>query len=104
MPKTYIKKGDSVEILRGKDRKKTGKVVSLDYKKNTLMVDGLNVYKKHVRPKRQGEKGEIVDVSRPLPISAVALVCSSCNKGVRIGTSTEEGSKSRNCKKCGSKI
>lgn len=100
----HIKKGDTVEVLRGKDRKKTGKVVKVDHEKGRLMVEGVNVYKKHVRPKRQGEKGEIVEVSRALPIPAVAVFCSDCGRGVRVGFEIKEGVKTRFCRKCGKKI
>lgn len=99
-----IKKGDTVKILRGKDRNKTGKVVRVLLKENRVAVEGLNVFKKHVRPKKQGEKGQLVEVSRPLPISNVAFFCSSCKQGVRLGSQINDGKKSRVCRKCGSAV
>lgn len=93
-----IKKGDTVKILAGKDIGKTGKIISVKNQKVT--VEGLNVYKKHVRPKRQGEKGQIVQVVRPINISNVALVCESCRKSVRVGYRLDGKSKFRYCRKC----
>ena len=95
-----IKKGDTIKVLVGKDRGKTGKVIRIDNKENRLSVEGLNLFKKHVRPKKQGEKGETVQLSRPMHISNVMLVCSSCHKATRIGFLTEGKIKSRYCKKC----
>ncbi len=96
-----IKKGDTIKIISGKDSGKTGKVIRVDYKTGKITVEGVNVYKKHVRAKRQGEKGEVVSVTRPLPGSNALLVCPSCGKAVRVGMKSEEGTKkSRFCRKC----
>lgn len=95
-----IKKGDTVKILTGKDRGKTGKVIKVYPKNEKVTVEGLNIYKKHVRPKRQGEKGEIVQVVRPIHISNVALFCGNCGKAVRAGFRLEEKQKVRYCKNC----
>ncbi len=99
-----IKKGDNVKILTGKDRGKTGKVIDIDNAAGRLTVEGLNVFKKHARPRKQGEKGEIVSVARPLRASNVALVCPSCHKPTRIGMHLEGEKKHRVCKKCGANI
>ena len=95
-----IKKGDTVKILTGKDKGKSGKVIRVVLKDSKVAVEGLNIYKKHVRPKRQGEKGEIVQVVRPLSVSNVMLVCSRCNKATRIGYGHDNGKKVRYCRKC----
>ncbi len=87
-----IKKGDTVTIVAGKDKGKTGKVMRVDVNNGRVVVEGVNVYKKHVRPKKQGEKGEVVDVVRPIHNSNVMFVCPSCSKITR---------KARHCKKCG---
>lgn len=100
----YIKKGDNVQIMAGKDRGKRGKVLSVDKRSGRALVEGVNVFKKHQRPKRQGEKGEIVNVSRPLNAANIMLVCSSCDKPVRVGYKKEGGEKVRYCKKCKSTI
>jgi len=96
-----IKKGDTIKIITGKDKGKTGKVLKVLLKKNKILIEGLNLYKKHVRPKREGEKGEIVLVPRPMDVSNIMLVCSSCNQATRIGHRFEAGKKVRICKKCG---
>ncbi len=99
-----IKKGDTVKILRGKDNGKTGKVIRVLAKEDQVAVEGLNVFKKHVRPKRQGEKGETVNVARPLPVANVAFFCSQCRQGVRLGFLVENGKKTRVCRKCGTAV
>lgn len=95
-----IHKGDTVQIMVGKDRGKTGKVLRADIKEGGVVVDGLNLFKKHQRPKKQGEKGQVVSVPRPLNISNVLLYCSSCRQGRRVGFRIEVGNKVRVCRKC----
>ncbi len=95
-----IKKGDTVKILIGKDSGKTGKVSRAIPKTNKVFVEGLNLYKKHVRAKRQGEKGEVISLARPMSASNVAIVCSHCNKQTRIGARREGDKKVRICAKC----
>jgi large subunit ribosomal protein L24 len=99
-----IKKGDNVKILRGKNSGKTGKVLRVDPKLGMVTVEGVNIYKKHVRPKRQEEKGQMVELVRPLDVSKVQLVCPSCNKSTRIGIRSEGKSKVRYCRKCNAAI
>ena len=97
-----IKKGDNVQIMAGKDRGKTGKVLRVLLKTHMIAVEGVNIYKKHVRPKSEGAKGEIVKVARPLQASNVLLYCGSCGKGVRTGMRVDDrgNNKVRYCKKC----
>lgn len=99
-----IKKGDTVKILRGKDRGKTGKVVRVLAKEERVAIENLNLFKKHVRPKKQGEKGEKVDVARPLPAANVAFFCNNCRQGVRLGFEMKDDKKVRICRKCGSAV
>lgn len=96
----HIRKGDTVQIKSGKDRGRTGKVIKVDLKNQAIIAEGINLFKKHVRPKRQGEKGEVVTVPRPLAIAKVMLYCSNCQKGVRAGVRPEGGTKVRYCRKC----
>ncbi|MCX8016022.1 MAG: 50S ribosomal protein L24 [Patescibacteria group bacterium] len=98
--KLKFKKGDEVIMLIGKDRGKKGKIIKVLPHANKVVVEGLNLIKKHLRPKRQGEKGEIVSLPRPVNASNVALWCSSCGKGVRVGYRFEGDKKIRICKKC----
>src|SRR6185295_2234800 len=99
-----IKKGDKVQIVSGKDRGKSGTVLHVFPERDRISFEGINVYKKRVRPKRQGQKGETVAVARPLAASNVMLLCPSCGKPTRIGAKVEGGRKSRVCKKCGATI
>ncbi len=99
-----IKKGDTVKISAGKNRGKTGKVLYIFPERNRVTVEGINLYKKHVRPKRQGEKGEVVEVARPINSSNVSVVCPSCGKPTRIGRKREKKNVIRICKKCDSAI
>jgi large subunit ribosomal protein L24 len=100
-----IQKNDIIQITVGKDRGKTGRVLKVSPKQNTILAEGLNVYKKHIRPKRDGEKGEIVIVSRPIAISNVMVYCSSCKKGVRVGyKDTDKKTKIRICKTCSKNV
>lgn len=95
-----IKKGDNVKIITGKNLGKTGKVIKVFPGENRLSVEGVNLYKKHVRPKREGEKGEIIQISRPLNASNVAIVCPSCGKTTRIAHNIIADKKNRSCAKC----
>ncbi len=99
-----IKKGDLVKILTGKDKGKTGKVIKAYPKEKKVTVEGLNLYKKHIRPRRQGEKGEIVLIARPIDVSNVALVCPHCHQAIRVGYTFQNGEKKRYCRKCGQVI
>ncbi len=96
----YIKKGDQIKMLSGKDRGKTGTVLRAFPEESRISVEGLNLYKKRSRPKKQGEKGETVLISRPFPASKAALVCANCKISTRVGHRIEGNIKVRYCKKC----
>lgn len=95
-----IKKGDTVKVQKGKDRGKSGRVVHADPKALRVTVEGLNLVKRHVRPRRQGEKGEVVQVPRSIPVANVILLCPRCNAATRVGVLVEGERKVRVCKKC----
>lgn len=95
-----IKKGDQVKIVAGKDRGKQGKVLSVLPAKERIVVEGINIVKKHSRPKKEGEKGQRVEKPAPLDISNVMLVCPKCGKETRVGYKMEKDNKYRVCKKC----
>jgi large subunit ribosomal protein L24 len=99
-----VKKNDTVKIIAGNYKGKTGKVLKTFPSRGLVLVEGVNIYKKHLRPRREGEKGEVVSVTRPIQISNVALLCSVCNKGVRVGRKLIDGRKIRVCKKCGGSL
>lgn len=95
-----LKKDDTVIIIRGKDKGKKGKVEKVLPKLGKLTVANLNIYKKHVKS-RQGQKGGIIEINKPLAVFQVKLVCPSCNKPTRVGFEVSKGTKERICKKCG---
>ena len=99
-----IKKCDTVQVLSGNDKGKTGEVLEVIPKTQKVVVKGVNIRKKHVKPRKQGEEGGILSVECSIPSSKVNVVCSKCNKPVRIGYVIENGEKIRVCKKCGNKI
>ncbi|MGD0576589.1 MAG: 50S ribosomal protein L24 [Candidatus Staskawiczbacteria bacterium] len=101
-----LKKGDNVLIIAGKDKGKTAKILKALPKELKILVEGANLKKKHVRPKREGEKGQVVAIPAPLDISNVKLICPKCGKATRVGYKTERPTgdgypvKNRICKKC----
>ena len=99
-----IKKGDNVKILSGNDKDKTGEVLEVIPKKNKIVVKGVNVRKKHVKPRSQGEEGGIISVECAIDSSKANVVCPKCGKATKVGYSEEKGEKIRVCKKCGAKI
>ena len=99
-----IHKGDTIKIISGKDIGKTGKIMRVLPSENKVVVEGANVFKKHQRPKRKGEKGEIVNVPRPLSASNAMLVCPNCKMPARIGYRFDNDKKFRFCKKCQASI
>jgi large subunit ribosomal protein L24 len=99
-----IKKGDTIKVLYGKDAGKRAPVIAVNPKKNTVVVDGVNVYKRHIKGDGKDKTSEIVSLVKPMPISKVMLVCPLCNKATRIGIKIEGDKKVRICKKCGKTI
>jgi len=100
-----VRKGDRVVVLSGKDRGKDGTVMRVIPEKNKIIVEGVNVAKKHQRPTRATMQGGIIDKDMPVNAANVALWCSSCKKGVRVGYRFDDmGRKVRICRKCGGDI
>ncbi len=96
-----LKKGDTVKILSGKDRGKRGKVLGVFPKEARILVEGVNVKKRHRRSRRQDRKGEIVLLPAPFPASIAQLICPQCSRPTRVGMRQEAaGAKVRVCKKC----
>ncbi|MBQ6632921.1 MAG: 50S ribosomal protein L24 [Ruminococcus sp.] len=99
MNKVHVKTGDTVVILSGKDKGKQGKVLEVSPKEGKVIVEGLNIATKHVKPRRQGEQGGIVSAEAALYASKVQLVCPKCGKSTRIAHKIlEDGTKVRVCK------
>ncbi|ACJ75671.1 50S ribosomal protein L24 [Thermosipho africanus H17ap60334] len=100
-----IRKGDTVMVLSGKDKGKTGEVVRVIPKEDKVVVRGVNVVKRHQRPNAQMRQGGIIEKESPIYACKVALVCPSCGKATRVGFRfLEDGTKVRYCKKCGEVI
>lgn len=97
----HVKTGDTVVVLSGKDRGKQGKVVAVSPRESKLIVEGVNVVSKHVKPRKAGQEGGIVKTEGAMYASKVQLVCPHCGKPTRIAhTFMDDGSKKRSCKKC----
>jgi len=99
-----IKKGDTVLIISGKDKGRKGKILEVSPKENRILVEGINLRKKHQRPRRTGEKGQIVELPAPIDIANVKLICPKCGKATRVGYKISGEKKYRICKKCGQEI
>ena len=99
-----IKKGDQVKMLKGKDRGKTGKVLYVFPGENRLTVENLNLIKKHLRPRKEGEKGQRIEIPRKVNLSNVALICPKCSKDTKVGYKKSTEKKMRICKKCQAEI
>ena len=99
-----IKKGDTVQVLSGNDKGKTGEVLEVIPKDSKVIVKGVNVRKKHVKSKKQGQEGGIIAIECAVNESKVSVVCSKCEKPTRIGYKIEKDEKVRVCKKCDAKI
>ena len=99
-----VKKGDTVVVLSGKDKGKQGKVLGTVPSEDKVVVEGVNMVTCHVKPRRQGETGGIVQREAALYASKVQVVCPKCKKGTRVAHKIENGKKSRVCKHCGAEL
>ncbi len=91
-------------MLNGKDRNKTGKVLKVIPTEGRVVVEGLNMVKRHTKARQQGQKGQIISKERAVNVASVALICKSCNKVTRVGFKTTGDKKARVCKKCGAEV
>lgn len=99
-----IKKNDNVLIISGKDRTRKGKVFQVFPKQDKIAIQGINIKKKHVKPKKTGEKGQIIEIPKPFFASNVKLICPKCSKATRVEYKVIEKKKYRICKKCKAEI
>lgn len=99
-----VKKGDNVLVISGKDKGRTAKIVKAFPKELSILVEGINMKSKHVKPKRQGEQGQVVKVAAPIDVSDVKFLCPKCGKAARLGYKIEKDKKFRICKKCNSEV
>ncbi|HCR43615.1 MAG TPA: 50S ribosomal protein L24 [Ruminococcaceae bacterium] len=100
--KIHVKTGDTVVVLSGKDRGKKGKVLEVSPKEGKVIVEGINMVSKHVKPRKMGEEGGIIKAEGAMYACKVQIVCPRCGKPTRVGHKVyEDGTKERVCKKCG---
>jgi large subunit ribosomal protein L24 len=97
-----MKKNDKVIVISGKEKGKIGTILKVDYEKKRVVVEKVNMVKKHARPGGKQAQGGIIEKEAPLHVSNLMLICGKCAEATRIGKRTlEDGSKVRICKKCG---
>jgi large subunit ribosomal protein L24 len=99
-----LKKGDNVLVISGKDRGRTGKILDVFPKERNIVVEGMNIHKKHTKARRQGQKGQKIEVPARFDSSNVKIICPKCTKAVRIGCKITPDKKYRICKKCGEEL
>ncbi|MGQ9531594.1 MAG: 50S ribosomal protein L24 [Desulfotomaculales bacterium] len=105
MPKVHVRKGDTVVVITGKYAGRKGKVLAVEPEKSRVIVEGVNVVKRHTRPTRQLAQGGIVEKEAPIHSSNVMLWCGRCEQPTRVGRRLlESGQKVRYCKRCGEAI
>ncbi len=101
-PHFRIKKNEEVEVTVGKEKGKRGKVLKVIPEKERVLVEKINLIKRHTRPGARSRQGGIVEMEGPLPISNVMLICSKCDRAVRVGYKIlDDQRKVRHCKRCG---
>lgn len=99
-----IKKNDQVKIIAGNYRGKKGKVIKSFPSEGRVIVEKVNIVKKHVKPKQQGQVGQVIEMERPISVSNVMLICPKCSKPTRVGKIIEGDKKVRVCNKCKKEI
>lgn len=100
-----IKKGDTAVVISGKDKGQQGKVLAVFPQKETVLVENVNMVKKHRKPRSQTQPGGILTQEAPVALSKVMVVCEKCGKATRVGHKIgDDGKKVRVCKKCGSEL
>jgi len=102
--KMNVKKGDTVQVITGKDKGQTGKVITVLPKEGKVVVEKVNMVSRHVKARKQGDESGIIQKEAPLYVSKVMLYCPKCGRGVRTGRKVEGDKKVRVCKRCGAQI
>ena len=95
-----FKKGDEILVTGGKDKGKKGKIEKVVVKKDGVIIAGINVSKRHYKPRGEGQKGGIIDIAKPLSFGKIALLCPKCGKQTKIGYDLTGKVKNRICRKC----
>ena len=104
MEKLHVKKGDTVVVVSGDDKGAKGEVLETSPKEGKVIVKGVNIVTRHVKPRKQGDQGGIVKVEGAMSASKVQLYCPKCDKGVRVKHTVVDGKKVRVCAKCGAEL
>lgn len=99
-----LRKGDQIIVTIGKDKGRKGKIESVNEKEQTVVVPGVNIYKRHEKKRDEKRQGGIIEFGRPLSLGKVALLCPKCGKQTRVGYLVTKGEKERICKKCEARI
>ena len=99
-----IRKGDNVQVLSGNDKGKTGEVLEVMPKEDKVVVKGVNVRKKHVKARKQGDESGIIPVECAIPTAKVNVICPKCGKVTKVRYSLDKDKKIRVCKKCGAEL
>lgn len=99
-PSKKIRKGDTVEVIQGKERGKRGKVLRITGENQRVVIERVNFIKRHVRPSQKNPQGGVIEREAGVHISNVKLVCPGCDAATRVGMRVEQGEKVRYCKKC----
>ena len=99
---TRVKKGDTVAVVSGKDKGKTGRILRMFPAQGKVIVERINLIKRHTKRKSQGEQGGIIEKEAPLHLSKAMFFCGKCSRPTRIGRKMlSDGKKVRICRKCG---
>lgn len=96
-----IKINDKIKVIRGKESGKEAKVIQVFPLQEKIVAEGLNMMKKHLRARKSGEKGQVIELATPFAAANALIICTKCGRPARIGFKTEGGAKKRVCKKCG---
>ena len=103
--RNYLKKNDQVEVIAGRDKGRVGKIIKVLPERNAVIVERINVVKRHMKSRQQGQPGQIVEKEAPMNVSNVQIICPDCAATGRIGKKIlEDGTKVRVCKHCGESL
>lgn len=102
--KMHVRKGDQVRILSGEDAGKKGKILEVQPAKSRVIVDGVNIIKRHTKPGRETPQGGVIEQPGPIHSSKVAVICPSCDEPTRVRIEREDGKRNRICRHCGESI
>lgn len=103
-PKPFVKKGDEVLVLSGKDRGRSGKVIQVMPREGKVIIEGIHIVKKHKKPTQKTPQGGIIEMPGPVHISNCMVICPRCKKPTRVKREEVGGRRDRRCRKCGESL